>query len=76
MGSRENVIPKQAYAVICIEDTSKLKDIVKNIKSELINHGKRLKITLSETEISKKTLQSKVPKKKITFLTNTTNLPH
>ena len=31
-GVRENVIPKQAYAVICIEDTSKLKDIIENIK--------------------------------------------
>ena len=69
-GVRENVIPKQAYAVICIEDTSKLKDIVKNIKSELINTEKDLKITFSETEISKK-LSKQSTEKIITFLTNT-----
>lgn len=69
-GVRENVIPKQAYAVICIEDTSKLKDIIKNIKSELINTEKDLKITFSETEISKK-LSKQSTEKIITFLTNT-----
>lgn len=62
MGELENVIPKQAYAVICIEDTSKLKDIIENIKSELVNTEKDLKITFSETEISKN-FQNKVLKK-------------
>ena len=69
-GVRENVIPKQAYAVICIEDTSKLKDIIENIKSELINTEKDLKITFSETGISKK-LSKQSTEKIITFLTNT-----
>ena len=69
-GVRENVIPKQAYAVICIEDTSKLKDIIENIKSELINTEKDLKITFSETESNKK-LSKQSTDKIITFLTNT-----
>ena len=69
-GVRENVIPKQAYAVICIEDTSKLKDIIENIKSELINTEKELKITFLETESNKK-LSKQSTDKIITFLTNT-----
>lgn len=68
-GVRENVIPKQAHAVICLEDTAKLTDIISNIKSELINIEKDLKITISETESSKK-LSKQSADKIITFLTN------
>ena len=69
-GVRENVIPKQAYAVICLEDTSKLKDIIENIKSELIDTEKDLKITFSENESSKK-LSKQSTDKIIKFLTKT-----
>ena len=69
-GVRENVIPKQEYAVICLEDTSKLKDIIENIKSELIDTEKDLKITFSENESSKK-LSKQSTDKIIKFLTKT-----
>ena len=67
-------IPQGVYSMEMIFDIEnniiKSLDIVKNIKSELINTEKDLKITFSETEISKK-LSKQSTEKIITFLTNT-----
>lgn len=72
-GVRENVIPKQAYAVICSDDTATIKQrlnkIISSIKSELADAENGLKITVAETENNKK-LPKHITSKIMTFLIN------